>query len=139
MQLKRCPRCSGSVALEKDHDGPYLRCFVCGWLLDLQPSPPPPPKRAGRAAQLVTPESVEAPNLGCSVAKSCFECPLPDCKYEAPTARDTYLRGQALLAVFREHQHLGTKVAAELTAKAVGTTDRSVYRALSRQQKLSMI
>ena len=133
MKLKGCPKCGGVVSMERDHDGLYVHCLNCGWQRDLTPSPPLP-KTPRRQLKNVRSKQVRAPDNGCSVSPSCFKCPLPDCKYDVPSARDAFLRDQALLAVFRQYQHLGTAVAAELTAEAVGTTGRSVYRALGRRQ-----
>jgi hypothetical protein len=128
MKLQGCPKCGGAVSAERDQYGLYVHCLICGWERDLTPRPPLL-KTADHPS-----ENVRAPDLGCSVSQSCFQCPLPDCKYDVPSARDAYLRDQALLAVFRQYQHLGTTAAAALTAEAVGTSDRSVYRALGRRQ-----
>ena len=133
MKLKGCPKCGGAISLEKDRYGPYVYCLICGWQRDLTPELTLP-KTAGHHSKEVHSENVRAPDDGCSVLPSCFQCPLPDCKYGVPSARDAYRRDQVLLAVFRQHQHLGTTVAAALTAEAIGTSDRSVYRALGRRQ-----
>jgi hypothetical protein len=129
MKLKGCPKCGGAICVESDRYGGYVHCLMCGWHQDLAPGPSLP-KTADHPS-----ENVRAPDNGCSVAQSCFQCPLPGCKYDMPSARDAYLRDQALLAVFRQHQHLGTKVAAELTAEVVGTSNRRVHRVLARQRK----
>jgi hypothetical protein len=126
MKLKGCRKCGGAVSVERDEYGRYIHCLMCGWQRDLTQAPSLP-ATAGHPIK-----NVRAPDDGCSVAPSCFQCPLPDCKYDAPSTRDAYLRDQALLAIFRQHQNLGTTVAAELTAQAVGTTDRNVYRVLKR-------
>src|ERR671915_470302 len=101
MKLRACPRCSGAISIQGDRYGPYLYCLMCGWQKDLTPGPSLP-KTPDRPI-----EDVRAPDNGCSVSSSCFQCPLPDCKYEAPSTRAAYQRYQALLAVFRQHQHLG--------------------------------
>jgi hypothetical protein len=131
MKLKVCPKCGGTVSMERDSYGHYIHCLICGWERDLTPVPPLP-KNTGRQLKNVRSENVRAPDTGCSVALSCFECPLPDCQFEVPSAREAYLKDKATLAVFMEHRHLGTKVAAELTAQAVGTSDRNVHRVLKR-------
>jgi hypothetical protein len=129
MRLNACPKCRGAVALERDQYGPYEHCLRCGWYRDLDQAP-----SLSKTADVKS-ENVHAPDDGCSVAQSCFQCPLADCQYDAPPARAAYLRDQELLAVFRQHEHLGRTAAAELAAQAMKTTSRSVFRALSRDRR----
>ncbi|MFH1141299.1 MAG: hypothetical protein V1724_06515 [Chloroflexota bacterium] len=35
--FKRCPRCQGDLANDRDRYGVYLYCLQCGWLKDVAP------------------------------------------------------------------------------------------------------
>jgi hypothetical protein len=37
----KCPKCSGSMYLDKDEHGPYEECLQCGYLLDLEKTDQP--------------------------------------------------------------------------------------------------
>jgi hypothetical protein len=129
MQLKPCPKCGGVISLEKDRYGVRVYCRMCGWSKDLNPVPPP-------AKLYQYDEETVYVRDGCRVAQTCFECPLPDCQYEMRVSSATYLRDQRLIAAFQQHRQSGESVpkAAALTAKELGTSDRSIYRALARQR-----
>jgi hypothetical protein len=125
-KLNSCPKCKGALFIDRDNYGEYLTCSSCGWCKDLAESSQLPGFKLD--------EDSDRPGVadGCNVSPSCFTCPLPDCRWEAPTARIAYLKDQKTLEVFRHHQHLGTAQAARLTAEQLQTTDRSVYRMLKR-------
>jgi ribosomal protein S27AE len=125
---KRCPRCGGTLLVNTDRYGRYVSCIRCGWNKDLTPGPPLP-KTSDHD------EAYPATSDGCNVSPTCFQCPLPECQYVAPATRKAWLQDQRVLAVYAEYQHLGTKAAVEATARAIKTTDRSVYRALKRSKQ----
>ncbi len=39
--FKRCPRCQGDLANDRDCHGVYLYCLQCGWLKDVGPAGKP--------------------------------------------------------------------------------------------------
>jgi hypothetical protein len=71
---------------------------------------------------------------GCNVSPSCFTCPLPDCKWEAPRARAAIIWDQQALALFSQHKELGTARAVVITARELGVSERRIYRMLQRQR-----
>src|SRR5918996_366407 len=98
-QKINCPKCGGSLFIRRDEYGPYVSCIQCGWCRDLGVGRPFP---KGRGED---PEPLPRAADGCRVARSCFECPLPDCRWEAGTARAAFAREQEILAEYRQHQH----------------------------------
>ena len=68
---------------------------------------------------------------GCEFSKSCFECPLPRCKYEMPPGDVARYRRW----LFRDvpiNAMLDESVSVADTAKAFGVTVRTVYRIKER-------
>jgi DNA-directed RNA polymerase subunit M/transcription elongation factor TFIIS len=125
-QLKACPKCKGAIFIDRDDYGKYLSCVNCGWSKDLAESSQLPRSRIDEEA-----DRPSTPD-GCNISPSCFECPLPDCKWDSPNARYAYLKDLKTLAVFQSYQHLGVAHAALATATQLHTTERSIYRMLKR-------
>ena len=68
-RLVPCPKCGGTLILEQDQHGPYLRCLNCGKLVDLRRFPQDqPPAAAGPPQQADTgsapPPAGDTPNPG---------------------------------------------------------------------------
>jgi hypothetical protein len=125
-KLKACPKCKGAIFGDADKFGRYLSCVNCGWSKDLSEGAQLPRSRIDDDCDR------EGISDGCDISPSCFSCPLPECLWDQPKTRHTYLRDQKTLEIFQQYQHLGTAHAAVATAKELGTTDRSVYRMLQR-------
>jgi hypothetical protein len=129
VKFRSCPKCiTGAVFLGRDGYGAYLSCANCGWGRDLAPGKPLP-----KVANLD--QGYPEPNSGgCLVSDNCFACPLPECRYEAPTTAKLWLQDHRVLAAFTEYRHLGTTAAVRATAQAINVTERTVFRALSRNR-----
>jgi hypothetical protein len=128
LRRSACPKCrTGALFLDKDNYGPFISCGHCGWSKDLAIDKPlPKAKNDPETDRKGIPD-------GCNVSPSCFTCPLEDCLWETPTARLAYLWDQSALALFAQHQHLGTAQAVAAVAKTMEVTERTVYRALKRR------
>jgi len=37
LKLKKCPRCSGKLVLDRDIDGYCKRCILCSWAIEIMP------------------------------------------------------------------------------------------------------
>jgi hypothetical protein len=126
-KLNSCPKCkTGALFLDRDNYGRFLTCGNCGWSRDLAIDKPLPPAK----------DDVETDREGildgCNIASSCFQCPLPDCAWETPHTRATYIWDQNALALFEQHKYLGTAKAVAAVAQDFGVTERTVYRAIKR-------
>jgi hypothetical protein len=129
VRLNACPKCRGALFVSEDAYGPYLTCSSCGWQRDLAiDSPLPPGKENPETGREGIPD-------GCNIAPSCFQCPLPDCLWETPTARRAYLWDQSALALFERHKHLGTAKAVAVVAEELQVAGRTVYRMLVRREE----
>jgi hypothetical protein len=126
--FSKCPKCQGSLYIERDQYGARQICRHCGWQRDLVIGQSLPLNREDADADRPGFEN------GSNVSPSCFECPLPDCLYEKPITRRTLLWDQTALALFAQHQHLGTARAVVVTARELGVSERRVYRMLQRQR-----
>ena len=74
--LDLCPRCDGQ--LKDERDGP--QCLHCGHGLGSGAEPPPVEEEATYT------KIAGVEDDGCEMAASCFDCPLPLCKYELAAA-----------------------------------------------------
>lgn len=69
-------------------------------------------------------------DIGCNLAPSCLNCPLPICKYDRPKQDQGSEGKQKDLETLKIMRSEGlTKVQA---AKRFGVTERTIYRILSR-------
>lgn len=103
-KLNSCPKCRGSTYLERDEYGFRLVCRHCGWHRDLPASKPLPRVKDLDADREAVPD-------GCSVSLTCFQCPLPDCLYQAPATRQSWLWDQSALALLVHPQpRLGSRL-----------------------------
>jgi hypothetical protein len=125
---KQCPKCGGTLFVDTDKYGPYVSCRNCGYLWDLAPGKPLPKVSAHD-------QDFPATIDGCRVSPSCFTCPLPECQYEAPSTTKAWLQDRRVLEAFAEYQHLGTTAAVRATVQAIKVTERTVFRALSRNRQ----
>ena len=125
-----CPKCQGTLFIRRDKYGPFVSCIQCGWCKDLPLGEKPSPK-----GEVTAQDSLPSVGDGCQVSPSCFTCPLPDCFWEAGTERAAYGRDREILAELAKHWHRGTSAAVEATAQTMGTTSRTVYRALKKWKK----
>jgi DNA-directed RNA polymerase subunit M/transcription elongation factor TFIIS len=124
-KLNTCPKCKGALFVGSDTYGHYLTCANCGWNRDLNSGSPLPKVNDNEADR----EGIED---GCNIAPSCFQCPLPDCWWETPTARRAYLWDLSALALFEQYKYLGTAKAVAVVAEDLKVGARTVYRALKR-------
>lgn len=74
IHLGPCPRCGGQ--LEDGVDGP--QCIHCGHGPELAAPLPVEPQELVKMTRLK--------DEGCEESRSCFDCPLPACKYELVAA-----------------------------------------------------
>jgi hypothetical protein len=117
-----------SLFVGSDSYGQYLTCGNCGWSRDLDQAKPLPKVTDIETDRKGIPD-------GCNVSPSCFQCPLPDCAYETPTTRATYVRDQHIIEELGRHQYLGAAQAVEITAQVMGVSARTVFRTLARRKK----
>jgi DNA-directed RNA polymerase subunit M/transcription elongation factor TFIIS len=127
-RLNACPKCGGTILIGSDQYGQFLSCASCGWSKDL-----PVDKRLSRTR--IHDDDPPEVQDGCNISASCFTCPLPDCLWEMPNSRLTYLWDQSALQVYAKHQHLGPAQAARLAAKELAVSERRIYRALQRRHQ----
>ncbi len=125
-KLKACPKCQGALLIDADEYGRFFSCLNCGWAKDLSQGTQLPRSR--------TDDDTDRPGVadGCNISPSCFTCPLSDCLWEHPTARQAYIKDRQTLAVFNNYRHLGIAEAARAAAQQSQITERSVYRMLKR-------
>jgi len=69
---------------------------------------------------------------GCEVHSTCFECPLPDCRYGIPGGA-AHFKSELRHREIRELQKLGWTIA-ELAAR-FGLAKRSIHRALKERHE----
>jgi|TARA_Y100000310_G_scaffold302890_1_gene340725 hypothetical protein len=80
----------------------------------------------------------EYPDNGCRAAVCCVECPLLFCKHDDPTAYRAFQvrqRYQAIAARVATGLQSDKKHRVEATAKVLGITERTVWRALSAARR----
>ena len=85
------------------------------------------PEKASRKEQDLKPEYCRYRDEGCEYAKSCLECPFPQCLYDEPGGRQRWLkkaRDKEIKRLFKT----GRKVK-ELAA-LFGVSQRTIQRAL---------
>ena len=130
-----CPKCRGTLTKETDQYSTYVKCMNCGKIIYPPASVPPesPGAREGQRAQDQTAPDVKMTHTadrGCNLSPSCLECPLPECKYDAPgreKERRRILEDQRMLAIIMR-EHLSSVEAAQ----RFGVTERTIFRIKSR-------
>ena len=78
-------------------------------------------------------ETMHWADTGCEVSASCFECPLPQCRWDDPYAFQRYRRQAQDAAIAQDVRVLGMAIA-EASAK-YRITERTVFRAIERYLK----
>jgi len=76
------------------------------------------------------PEFFPYRDTGCEVAPSCLKCPLPQCKYDDPTAYQRTVREQRDLEVLRVRRSQRTTV--PQLAQHFDVSQRTIHRILQR-------
>jgi len=70
---------------------------------------------------------------GCNLYSSCFECPLPDCRYSAPPRidieRPRLEKRNKLILKMRQQEN----VTVETIAERLGISERTVYKVLHKR------
>ena len=79
------------------------------------------------------------PDVGCEVVDSCFDCPLPQCKYDDPAAFLSWRRSQrdqriTQAVAYWQAQGAKPAMAVAITAGRQSITMRTVWRALARSR-----
>lgn len=79
------------------------------------------------------PEGCSHPDDGCSISKSCFDCPLPMCRYDHPGGL------RSVLNLARDRKILGMRALGaptEIIANEIGVSRRTVFRILKESRAL---
>ena len=123
LRFNPCAKCSGTIAMYEDHDGPYTMCLRCGATRDLAPSGQEVQAVLGRIRELSGPGFDP---VGCEVSPSCLSCPLPACKHEAYQGNRWHGDRERIQVMVQENI---TNVQA---ADRFGTSPRGIARTWSR-------